>query len=85
MTPLYSILYYALEIYTFIIFIRIIGSWLPGIHNYPIMRYIADVTDPVLRPLRRILPTFAGLDFAPLALLILIMIAQELLRTLLVS
>jgi YggT family protein len=43
--------------------------------NYALSRII----DPLLAPIRRILPDFGGLDFSPMVLLLLIWIADRLL------
>jgi YggT family protein len=50
----------------------------------PIVRFIYDITEPVLAPLRRF--TVVGMwDFSPLAALILLTIAQSVLTNLLLS
>jgi YggT family protein len=49
--------------------------------NYALNRII----DPLLAPIRRILPDFGGLDFSPMVLLLLIWIAQRLLMGLYTS
>ena len=51
---------------------------LVGADTYnPVVRFIFDITEPVLAPLRRF--TIVGMwDFSPLAALILLMIARQL-------
>ena len=36
------------------------------------------VTEPLLAPIRRVLPTFGGLDFSPMALIIILIVVQNL-------
>ena len=36
------------------------------------------ITEPLLAPIRRILPTFGGLDFSPMALIIILIVVQNL-------
>ena len=36
------------------------------------------ITEPLLAPIRRILPTFGGLDFSPMALIIILIVIQNL-------
>ncbi len=37
----------------------------------PVYRFVYDTTEPLLAPIRRILPAMGGLDFSPMLLLIL--------------
>lgn len=61
-----------LRIYLFIILIYVILSWIsPGTYN-PAANLLATIAEPVLRPLRRIIPPIGGLDLTPLFALILI-------------
>ena len=54
-----------------IIFARVLLSWFPGIPPWhPLVRALASVTDPVLLPFRRLLPTIGGLDFSPIVAII---------------
>jgi YggT family protein len=48
-------------------------SWVsPDPHN-PIVRFLRQVTEPVLRPIRQILPTYqTGIDFSPLVVILII-------------
>ncbi len=41
--------------------------------------FLARVTDPLLRPVRRRLPNFGGMDFSPWVVLILIVVAMQVL------
>jgi YggT family protein len=47
---------------------------------YTIGDFLFRVTDPALRPIRRILPSFGNIDLSPLALLLLIRGAQIMLE-----
>ena len=61
---------------------RVIMSWVNVGQSspfYPIARIIFQVTEPILGPLRRVLPSFGMLDFSPMVALILIGIVQRVL------
>src|SRR3989442_9777364 len=64
--------------YIWIIIIRALISWVnPDPHN-PIVRFLYQITEPVLRPIRRRLPTFQlGLDLSPLIVLLVIFFLQS--------
>ncbi len=51
----------------------------------PIMRFVYDVTEPLMAPVRRILPPMSGLDFSPMIVLILAGVVRQLLLGLLRS
>jgi YggT family protein len=50
------------------IFIRIILSWVSpyGMGQNPVVNLVYTVSEPILRPARRLLPPIAGLDFSPI-------------------
>lgn len=57
---------YCCRILSYAIFIRVILSWF-GINRYNIfIRILDDVTEPILVPLRRIVPTIGMFDITPL-------------------
>lgn len=63
-----------LYVYSWIIIIRAVVSWVgPDPYN-PIVQILRVVTEPVLRPLRRIVPPerLGGLDLSPLIAILLI-------------
>ncbi|MBI5874644.1 MAG: YggT family protein [Deltaproteobacteria bacterium] len=74
---------YLLTIYMWIIIIRALISWVnPDPYN-PIVRFLYQVTEPVLYPIRRRLPFIGGIDLSPIIVLLVIMFLQVfLVRTL---
>lgn len=73
---LYTFVYYLVQILTFSIFARAIISWFPINPGNPLVVVLRQVTDPVLAPLRRIVPSVGMIDITPLvAIIILQMIA----------
>ena len=53
--------------YTFLLFIRIVVSWVPDWQYRTFFRFVAFLTDPYLNVFRRILPPLGGvLDISPL-------------------
>ena len=67
-----------LKIYGYIIIVRAIISWVnPNPYN-PLVRLIRGLTDPVLEPIRRLLPDMGGLDISPFVALLIIWILMSL-------
>jgi YggT family protein len=78
------ILYGLLSIYILLIIIRVIFSWAMLSYTNRVMRLLVDVTEPMLGPLRRIIPRLGWLDISPLvAILILILFQGAVMGTLL--
>ena len=76
----FKLLILSVYLFMFAILIRIVLSWIaPG--NYsPVTALLNDLTDPILRPFRRIVPTFGGFDISPLIALILLRVVSILLE-----
>ncbi|MCY3919526.1 MAG: YggT family protein [Chloroflexi bacterium] len=73
-----------LQVFFFIVLARVIMSWIPLITNKPldysnpIVKFLIDVTEPVLAPMRRYL-TIGMIDLSPMVLLIGLSILQSIL------
>jgi len=63
----------ALNIYLWIIIIRALLSWVnPDPYN-PIVQFLTRITEPVLRPLRKLVPAYRlGIDLSPLIAVLII-------------
>lgn len=60
----------ALNVFLFAILIQVILSWInPGTYN-PALGLIHSLTEPVLRPARRIIPPISGLDLSPMLVIV---------------
>lgn len=73
-----TILNYGLEIYQWIVIIAAIISWVnPDPYN-PIVRFLYTVTNPVLRPIRRLIGGRLGpIDIYPIIVIIAIILIQK--------
>ncbi|MCK8823702.1 YggT family protein [Fuchsiella alkaliacetigena] len=72
---------FVFRIYTWILIARVISTWVsPPTHNpnvRKILRFIYQVTEPILAPLRQLLPTRGiGIDLSPIVAFILIRIIE---------
>jgi YggT family protein len=60
---------------------RVLSSWLPPrSRENEVCRFLFAATEPVLAPLRRLLPPAAGLDFSPLVALVILELIRRGLR-----
>lgn len=70
-----------LNIITFSIFFRALASSFPIDRDGPVLRALDAITEPVLEPLRRVVPTIGMIDITPMVAMILLqVIAQALAR-----
>ena len=85
MIAIISLIDIILEIYTFIIIASVVLSWLVAFNVvntsnrivYMIGDFLHRATEPVLAPIRRILPDTRPLDLAPLAAFIIIISLRD--------
>ena len=59
------------------IIVRALMSWVMPVGGTGITRVLIDVTEPILAPIRRVLPPLGGIDFSPLLAIILIQVIQS--------
>jgi YggT family protein len=66
-----------LSIYILLIIIRIVFSW--GMLSYTnrLMRFLVNVTEPLLGPLRRMIPPLGWLDISPLVAILILWLFQQ--------
>ena len=84
MYALIDLVGYAATILTVLVFIRVILSWVsPGGSSHPLLLIVYRITEPLLSPVRSLLPTMGGVDFSPVIVLFGIQIAERLLIQLL--
>jgi YggT family protein len=83
MIGLYRLINYLFGLLDLAILIRVLLSWLRPDPWNPLVRLVYQITDPILAPLRRIIPPIAGLDITPMVALILIDFARRIVFTLL--
>lgn len=74
----------ALNFFMWVIIIRALITWVnPDPYN-PIVQFLTRVTEPILSPIRRLLPTYRiGLDLSPfIAILVIYFMREFLIRSL---
>lgn len=75
--PVFTLIDAILQLYVFVIFVMVIMSWLLTFnvinrHNRfvdAVWRTLGGLTEPLLRPIRNVMPNLGGIDLSPLILL----------------
>jgi YggT family protein len=70
------ILYGFLSIYSLLVIIRVIFSWAMLSYSNRIMRFLIDVTEPLMGPLRRVVPLLGRIDISPIVALLILWLFQ---------
>ena len=70
------VLYGMLAFFSLLIFIRIIFSWVMVSYSNRVMRFLVNTTEPLMGPLRRIVPPVGRFDISPIVAFIIIWIFQ---------
>lgn len=77
---LLMLVYYALELLKWLIIARALASWFASPYSdNPVMRLLRQVTDPIINPLREVIPPLGGLDISPLVAFFAIQLTQTML------
>ena len=67
----------AVKIYSLVLLGRVILSWVQPDPSNPIAVFLVRVTEPVLAPVRNLLPAMGGMDFSPILVLFGLQILEE--------
>jgi YggT family protein len=68
-----------LDVYSLIVLAAVILSWLNLPPENPFVRFVTAATEPVLAPLRRVLPDLGGIDLSPMVLLLVLNVLRRVL------
>ena len=75
----YTYLRYLVQVLTFAIIARALLSWFPLPATNPITSLLHAITEPILAPLRRVVPRVGMLDITPLIAILLLQALYRLL------
>jgi len=56
--------------YSLVVLASVVLSWIRLDEDNPLVKIVGALTEPILGPIRRILPDFGGIDFSPMLLLL---------------
>lgn len=83
MQSIETIIRVAIEVLDWLIIARVLLSWVSHDPGNPVIRFIYEITEPILAPIRRIMPRGAmPLDFSPFVAILVLQLVQRLLLSL---
>ncbi|ODS42707.1 MAG: hypothetical protein MSIBF_05245 [Candidatus Altiarchaeales archaeon IMC4] len=78
MMALAQLLDFLLSAYMWIVIGRAVISWVNADPYNPVVRFLYEVTEPVLNQIRKVIPiAMGGIDFSPMILIMAIMFLQS--------
>ncbi len=78
MNAIGDLLYLVLQIFQLVLLARVLLSWFPTIdRSNQIVQLIYQITEPVLAPVRQMLPQSSGIDFSPLIVFLLLSVLMR--------
>ena len=72
------------DAYIFVIFVRVILSWIRHDPYHPLIRIVYQITEPPLSWIRRYVPNFGGLDLSPMILIFAVILLEKIIIRILV-
>jgi YggT family protein len=78
---IYELLATILRIYSFVLLARALVSWIPNLdHSHPAVQILYRVTEPVLEPIRRLVPPIGGvMDISMIIAFFALIVLEQLL------
>ncbi len=68
-------------VYIIAIVIQVVISWLGNTHGNPVVPLINSLTEPLIKPVRNVVPPIAMIDLSPMVVLILLQVALIVIRS----
>jgi len=65
-----QLLIYLITAFIIVMLIRVVFSWVSPYPTNPVTRLAFRITEPVLAPIRRILPPMSGIDLSPMVVML---------------
>ena len=92
MNAVYNLADRVVWLYIWLVVISVMLSWLVTFNVintqnrfvYTVMDFLHRITEPALRPIRRLMPSLGGIDISPVVLILALIFFRELLRDILV-
>lgn len=66
-----------ISLYEIALLIRIVLSWVPHNPYNQAIQFLYKITDPVLNPVRKLIPSIRGIDFSPVIVFIALGIVKR--------
>jgi len=80
MSFVFQILIWILTLFQLAVLARVLLSWFPDIdRRHPVIQFLFNITEPVLRLVREMLPQSGMIDFSPMVVLLVLWVLMRIL------
>ena len=62
----------SIELYSYIVLASVLVSWVRLPQDNPLVQILDTFTEPLLGPIRKLMPDMGGIDFSPMILFVLL-------------
>ncbi len=73
------LLKFLIEVYSLAVLFYALLSWFPQLHYNPLYRALETLVEPLLEPIRKVVPPIGGIDLSPAILLFILYFLERLL------
>ncbi|NLN87646.1 MAG: YggT family protein [Syntrophomonadaceae bacterium] len=77
MNPIIQLVDIVFEVLVWLVIIRCILSFVRHNPYQPLIRFVYDVTEPIMTPFRRLIPAAGGIDFSPIVVVLVLSLLQS--------
>ena len=74
---LLKIVHFLLQLLIILVFIHALASWIPQLRESKVYHLIDRIVEPLLSPLRKVIPPIGGLDITPAILIFILVIIDR--------
>jgi YggT family protein len=85
MNILFRFINLVFTLYSLAFLARALLPWFRVSYYHPVMRFLVQITEPLLGPLRRYIRPVGGIDFTPMVALLLLWFVEQLLQVLILA
>ncbi len=79
MSAIGNLVFLVVQLFQLVLLARVLLSWFPNVdRSNQLIQLVYDITEPVLRPIRNLLPQTGMMDFSPLVLFLIISVLLQL-------
>ncbi|MDQ7082236.1 MAG: YggT family protein [Aquificota bacterium] len=75
---LLKLLHLLIQLLIILVFIHALGSWFPQVRESRLYELIDRMVEPMLRPIRQVLPYMGGIDISPMILIFILILIDRL-------
>ena len=81
MNPVFQLLAVLAQLYSYVLLARALMSWIPNLDpSHPVVQALYQITEPLLEPIRRIIPPLGGMiDISIIVLFIALSFLEQIL------